>query len=90
MVLKIIAGLYPVLMDFVKSIESALPEAGQGQAKLALIKQTLESAYAHMGDAEVKFESIWPSLQVVVGAIVAMYNTAGVFKKTGATPPPQQ
>jgi len=82
MIVKMVAALYPVLMQIIKSIEEAMPAAGQGQAKLALIKTTLEGAYTTMGDAQVKFEAIWPMLQGVISAMVSMYNAAGVFKKS--------
>jgi hypothetical protein len=80
-IIKMVAQLYPVLMQIIKSIEDAMPDPGQGPAKLALVKATLENAYNTMGDAKVKFESVWPTLQMVVGAMVATFNAAGVFKK---------
>jgi hypothetical protein len=75
-IMKMVAQLYPVLMQIIKSIEDAMPDPGQGPAKLALVKATNT-----MGDAKVKFESVWPTLQMVVGAMVATFNAAGIFKK---------
>lgn len=78
---KVIAALYPVLMATIKSLEEAMPEAGKGPEKLVQLKGILEAAYLKMEKGQMKFEELWPSIQMVVATIVTLFNTTGVFKK---------
>jgi hypothetical protein len=81
-ILQLIAQIYPVIVQTIKAIEESIPVSGMGSAKLQLVKSTLESAYKSMEGAQVTFEQLWPTVQVIVSSVVAMYNAAGVFKKT--------
>lgn len=80
-ILQLLATLYPILMQTIKSLEEAMPEPGQGPAKLEILKGTLEAAYLKMEKAQLKFEEVWPSIQMLVTTIVAVFNATGVFKK---------
>lgn len=80
-ILKILIGLLPIVVEAVKTVEQALPVSGQGQQKLAMVRQMIESAYQAAGDVEVAFEQIWPAVSAAISAAVAMFNAAGVFKK---------
>jgi hypothetical protein len=80
-ILKTILTLLPLLIEAVKAIEAAVPQGGQGAAKLDLIRQTLQAGYEVASDATVKFEAIWPALQSVIGSVVTLFNATGAFKK---------
>lgn len=79
--IRLILSLLPLILDTVKAIEAALPDGGQGKAKLALIRETLASAFDVADDVTTSFEKIWPALERTVGAVVGLFNTVGAFKK---------
>ena len=68
-----IVKLIPALIALVKEIEAAIPEGGQGAAKLTAVRQIVEAAYDN-------FNEIWPIAEKVVSALVGLFNSAGVFK----------
>lgn len=72
--LKLLAQLLPILIQLIKAAEAAIPESGQGAAKLALVREILESA----DDA---IPAIWPTVERVIGALVRAFNLAGAFGK---------
>ena len=78
---KIVVALYPILMETVKRLEEALPEPGHGPKKLEQLKAILAASYDKMDDAKMKFEEVWPSINMVVTAIVTMLNTTEWLKK---------
>ena len=80
-ILKLVVSLLPLLIDAVRAVEAAMPQAGQGQAKLSLIRSTLEAAFNVTNDVTVTFAQVWPALEKTVGAVVGAFNTTGVFKK---------
>lgn len=78
-IVRLIAGLLPTLIEIVKAVEEAIPEAGKGKDKLAMVRELLQVAYEATGDIGESFESLWPILQSVVDRIVALFNRTGVF-----------
>lgn len=78
---KLVLSLLPLILDVVKAVEAALPQAGQGAQKLALVRTTLQAAFTVAGDAVASFEQVWPALEKTVGAVVGLFNSTGVFKK---------
>ena len=82
--IKLILSLLPLIIDAVRAIEAALPATGQGAAKLQLIRETLQAGFSTAGDAVAAFEQAWPAIERVVGAVVGLFNRAGVFDKRGA------
>ena len=80
-ILKTILTLLPLLIETVRVIEAAMPQGGNGAAKLGLIRETIQSAFTVATDTSVQFEALWPAIQSVVGAIVSMFNTLGEFRK---------
>lgn len=81
-ILKMILTLFPLVIQAVQAIEAAIPTGGNGQAKLELIKNTLQSAYDASTQAFGTFEQIWPVLKNVVSGIVTAFNATGIFKKS--------
>lgn len=72
--LKLLVTLLPLLTEMVKAVEKALPEKGQGAAKLALVREMLESVDDTLLDA-------WPLIERMISALVRMYNKIGLFAK---------
>jgi len=70
-----IVQLIPALIQLIKAVEEALPKAGLGTEKLALVRQIFETTY----DSGTK---LWPLVEPVIGAFVAIFNKAGIFSKT--------
>jgi hypothetical protein len=78
---KAILLLFPAIIAAVQALEGALPQSGQGAAKLEAIKKILEAAYSAAGETMHTFEQIWPMLSGAVGTIVTLFNGAGLFNK---------
>lgn len=79
--IRLVLSLLPLILDTVRAIEMALPDGGQGKAKLAMIRETLAGVFDTVGDATTTFEQVWPALERTVGAVVGLFNTVGAFKK---------
>lgn len=69
-----ILQLIPALITAMKAIEDAIPGQGQGEAKLAAIRGILEAV-------DSTTAKLWPQLQSVIGVLVNLFNTVGVFRK---------
>jgi len=67
-----ILQLIPALIAAIKAIEAAIPGSGQGEAKLAAIRESLEVA-------DAKASEIWPKIEAVVGIFVALFNKTKAF-----------
>lgn len=80
-VAKAIAVLWPLVNQFVEQAEELLPEGGNGAAKMEMVRQWLQAAYAGFTDLGAKFEDVWPVLQNLISALVSTFNNLGVFKK---------
>lgn len=72
--LMLVIKLIPVIIELLKAIEAAIPEQGQGTAKLQAVRQILE-----LTDSSIK--EAWPMVQGVIEVLVKTFNTTGVFKK---------
>lgn len=79
--IKLVLSLLPLIIQLVRSIEEALPESGQGAAKLTMVRSALEAGYKMATDAVISFEEAWPQISNVISAVVTMFNVSGVFKK---------
>lgn len=69
-----ILALIGPLITAIKAIEEVIPGSGQGEHKLAALRQIIES----VDDISAKF---WPQIQIVVGILVSLFNATGVFIK---------
>lgn len=70
-----ILKILPALIIAIKAVEDAIPGEGKGEAKLRLVRETIESV-----DASIS--ALWPVLAGVIANIVRTLNETGVFKKT--------
>ena len=80
-ILKLVIGLLPLLLQAIKAVEQAIPDAGKGSEKLELIKGLVQTSYDTSSKLSVSFEQLWPTVQGTVQAIVNAFNKAGTFKK---------
>jgi hypothetical protein len=78
--LKTLLSLFPMIIDAVNILESAFPQAGQGAAKLEVVKTTLKSAFDVATDGVGVFDKIWPSIQSIITSVVNLKN--GIPKGT--------
>lgn len=72
--LKLIVQILPVLIDLIRSIESALPEGGLGKQKLQFVRELIQNIAPELLDN-------WPMIEKVVSAVVGLFNQIGIFKK---------
>ena len=82
---KTIATVWPAVDTFVRQVESAFPAGSAGATKLAAVKSYMEAAWGTVEGVVIDFESAWPTLQALVGALVATYNTIGLFQHKTTT-----
>lgn len=70
----IILQLIPALIAAIKAIEDAIPGSGQGEQKLSAIRGILEAV-------DASATKLWPQISSVIGVLVGLFNSTGVFKK---------
>jgi hypothetical protein len=73
-VLKVLS-LVPALIEVIKAVEAMFPQSGAGKEKLALVREIMVEAY-------VGITEMWPTIEAIIGKIVAMANRLGEFKKS--------
>lgn len=77
----LVTQLLPLVLQMIKTVEEQFPQGGQGQQKLAMVRDSLSHAFSAMGQTAVTFEQVWPAMQSIVAAAVTIYNNTGQFKK---------
>lgn len=80
--LKSAIGLLPTLIEAIKAIEAAVPQGGQGAAKLDAVRAIIQSGYNVASALTPSFEQLWPVLSGIAGAVVTLFNKTGVFVKS--------
>jgi hypothetical protein len=70
----LIVQLIPSLITLVKDIEGAIPQSGQGAAKLAAVRGILEATYEGITE-------VWPAVEKVISTLVNLFNATGQFIK---------
>lgn len=78
--------LFPLIVGFVRSIETMMPEEGQGTAKIGMLRIALSNAYEGFGNILGTLDEIWPRVQVMVTSLVDLFNKTGLFNKTKKAP----
>jgi len=79
--LKLILSIVPAILELMTQLEKLFPAGGQGQAKLEIVKTTVQSLWTGATDAIPAFEDAWPKIQAIISGIVGVLNTFGIFKK---------
>ena len=64
----------PLIIDTIKAVEAAIPGQGKGEAKLAAVREILETV-------DDGFKNLGPQVLKIIVTIVKALNAAGVFKK---------
>ena len=73
--LLLVIQLIPAVMNLVKAIEEALPEAGFGAEKLEAVKEILQTSYDGITE-------IWPIVEKIIAIVVNMFNKTGKFSSS--------
>lgn len=66
--------LLPAIITAIKAIEEAIPGQGQGEQKLAAMREILEAASSQAS-------TLWPTLEKAIGILVGLFNKTGTFAK---------
>ena len=78
-IITTVKELLPIVIGLMVAIEEAIPGQGQGEQKLAAVREILEATDEFSGTSTVN--SIWPLLSKVIGIVVGVFNTTKVFNK---------
>ena len=80
--LKLVVTLFPAIIELIKAIEDAIPQAGLGSAKLELLQQIVKEAYDAVADQVegIKLDSLLKAVISIANKVVALFNKIGVFK----------
>jgi hypothetical protein len=71
-----ILSLIPVLIDAIKAIEAAIPGSGNGEKKLAMVREVMETA----DDTADEVIKLWPTIEKIIAVIVKTLKATGIFK----------
>jgi len=66
--------LLPAIITAIRAIEEAIPGKGQGEAKLAAIREILESVSGQV-------VTLWPYIEKAISVLVGLFNKTGTFTK---------
>ena len=66
--------LLPAIITAIKAIEEAIPGKGQGEMKLAAIREILESVSGQV-------TTLWPFIEKTISVLVGLFNKTGVFAR---------
>jgi len=66
--------LLPAIITAIRAIEEAIPGKGQGELKLAAIREILESVSGQVS-------SLWPFIEKAISVLVGLFNKTGTFTK---------
>ena len=73
-IVKTVLMLVPALIQAIKAIEEAIPGQGQGEMKLAAVRQIIEDTYEQSA-------MILPAITSTIGVLVNLFNKTGTFQK---------
>lgn len=73
--------LVPIIIGAIRAIEVAIPESGQGAAKIAALRLAIEAGYDSVQDVLGAFGDVWPRIEALVKALVTRFNESGLFSK---------
>lgn len=64
--------LLPAIITAIRAIEEAIPGKGQGEAKLAALREILKSVSGQV-------DLLWPYVEKAIGVLVSLFNKTGTF-----------
>jgi hypothetical protein len=74
--------LWNTVVEIVKLIEETIPDDGAGKAKLAAFDVMLKAAIEKADEIDESFEKLQPVGHDIAAAVVTLYNSVGIFKKS--------
>jgi hypothetical protein len=74
--------LWSMVVEIVKLIEETIPDDGAGKEKLAAFDIMLKAAIAKANDIDAEFDKLQPVAHDIVSAVVTLFNTVGIFKRS--------
>jgi hypothetical protein len=74
--------LWSMVVEIVKLIEETIPDDGAGKQKLAAFDIMLKAAIAKADDIDAEFDKLQPVAHDIVSAVVTLFNTVGIFKRS--------
>lgn len=74
---RAVRRLRPAISDAVIAIEEALPEKGNGKAKLEAVRQMVSAVWDKAESLAVSLEDAWPAISALITALVTLYNVKG-------------
>ena len=74
--------LWSMVVDIVKLIEDTIPDDGAGKEKLAAFDIMLKKAIEKADDIDESFDKLQPVAHDIVGTVVTLFNTVGLFKRS--------
>lgn len=66
--------LLPAIITAMKALEEAIPGKGQGEMKLAAIREILESTSGQV-------QMLWPFIEKAISVLTTIFNKTGTFAK---------
>ncbi len=66
--------LLPAIITAMKALEEAIPGKGQGEMKLAAIREILESTSGQV-------QMLWPYIEKAISVLTTIFNKTGTFAK---------
>ena len=74
--------LWSTVVEIVKLIEETIPDDGAGKEKLIAFDIMLKAALEKADDIDESFDMLQPVAHDIVAAIVTLFNTVGLFKRS--------
>jgi len=74
--------LWSTVVEIVKLIEETIPDDGAGKEKLIAFDIMLKAALEKADDIDESFDKLQPVAHDIVAAIVTLFNTVGLFKRS--------
>lgn len=86
-IVQVVRTLSGLIIDTIQLAEQAIPIQGAGREKLALVKATVIAAIGKIEGLTVGIEQLWPTIEGLVNAWVAIFNKT-FWKPPGNVPVP--
>lgn len=86
-IVRAVLAFVPEIIKTINALEDAVSVAGEGEGKREVIRVLLEAAYnatlkPGADNSVPTFDEIWTVVEKVLGALVALFNKVGKFRKS--------
>jgi hypothetical protein len=86
--MKFVGVIVPEVITLMKVVETAVPQSGQGQTKLAIVQNAVEESYKQVEGNLPAFGVVWKVLSGIISAFVSIFNKNGTFTTSPTAPAP--